>query len=189
MQEQLRCLDLGMLDVGFVRPPSPLPSSVVLESVFEEEVVLAVSNGHALSCLPKVKPQDLRGESFILPNHGRGVSFFEHTMAVGAAGGFTPHIVENGRDFLTILNMVAVEIGIAIVPNAMTCIHLPGVCFRRLESISIKSRLALAFRKHDKSPAVSRFVESVKSLKDGQGNWLPLPHTLPLAPDREDSSL
>ena len=63
--EQLRQLEDGRLDVGFVRLRGSRPG-LAFESVLDEEVVVALPDVHPLSQRPLLRLADLEGESLVL---------------------------------------------------------------------------------------------------------------------------
>src|SRR4051795_5181142 len=66
--EQLRQLDDGRLDVGFLRTPGRWPG-LSFETVLEEQVVVAMPDVHPLAQRPIVRLSDLTGEA-----HDRALS-------------------------------------------------------------------------------------------------------------------
>ena len=63
--EQLRQLEDGRLDVGFVRLRGSRPG-LAFESVLDEEVVVALPDVHPLAQRPLLRLADLEGESLVL---------------------------------------------------------------------------------------------------------------------------
>uniref|UniRef100_UPI003138C16C LysR substrate-binding domain-containing protein n=1 Tax=Azorhizobium sp. AG788 TaxID=2183897 RepID=UPI003138C16C len=68
-----------------------------------------------------------------------------------------------GRDFTTIASMVAVGLGIALVPKSLDCLRLPGVQYRNIRGIQTMSELAIAHRKSELSAAVRAFIKFNRS--------------------------
>jgi DNA-binding transcriptional LysR family regulator len=158
MRLQIVEIENAKLDIGFIRPPVPLPSSMVCDTLFLEPVTVALPQDHRLVALDNIPAASLGDEAFILPNHEPGVSFYEHTVMVGRHGGFQPRIVQRGRDFLTILSMVSMGLGIAIVPTSMRRVHLPGIIFRDLADLDHRAQLSLTYSRNNRSPTVLSFV-------------------------------
>ena len=63
--EQLRQLEDGRLDVGFVRLRGPRPG-LALETVMDEPVVVALPDVHPLAQRPRLRLSDLEGEPLVL---------------------------------------------------------------------------------------------------------------------------
>jgi DNA-binding transcriptional LysR family regulator len=159
MIHQLDQIAEGKLDVGFIRPPVPLPAGVCTVQILMEEIVLALPAGHRLADLPRVPLSKLREDVFITPRHPPDVSFHRHTTQACRAAKFSPALGPQGRDFVTIVSMVAVGLGVALVPKSLTCIQLPGICYRPIGGPKLLAELALASRRSETSPAARAFVQ------------------------------
>lgn len=126
MSQQLEHLDHGKLDIGFIRPPVPLPLGIVSTPVLFEEIMLALPENHLLAEQERVSLSALNGNIFITPRHPAGVSFHAHTTSACRAAGFFPRLGPQGRDFVTIASMVAVGLGVALVPQSLRSIRFPA---------------------------------------------------------------
>ncbi|MFX6218406.1 LysR substrate-binding domain-containing protein, partial [Acinetobacter baumannii] len=69
MQQQLDQLDQGRLDIGFIRPPVPLPGGIASIPILFEEIVLALPESHRLANEDAVPLAELNGDIFITPRH------------------------------------------------------------------------------------------------------------------------
>jgi DNA-binding transcriptional LysR family regulator len=65
---------------------------------------------------------------------------------------------------LAIITMVAAGFGIAVVPQSIACLQIPGVTYRPLADWASQDELAAAFRKDERTPAVKAFIQHVKRL-------------------------
>lgn len=163
MRQQLDALAEGSADICYVRPPVALPEGIATVRILEEPTILALPATHPLARRTRVHVRNLTNEIFITPRHDPGVSFHHHTVAACRAAGFLPRMGPQGRDFMTIASMVAVGLGVAIVPRSVSCVTLPGVCYREFSGHAIMADLSIAFRKSDPSEAVRAFVKYSRS--------------------------
>lgn len=164
MLRQLELIAQGVLDVGFIRPPVPLPEGVASVPVLQEGLVIALPRTHPQAQRTLVAFGDLREETFITPQHPHLVSFNAHTVHAGRAAGFEPHFGPHGRDFMTIVSMVSVDLGVALVPQSVQCIQLPNVVYRPLTDRSLRGELAVAFRRGEPSNAARHFIALARRL-------------------------
>lgn len=168
MQRQLDAIAEDRLDVGFIRPPVPLPLGIASLPLLQEAVLLALPEPHPLAASGEAVPlAELAGEVFITPRHAPATSFHHHTLAAAQAAGFVPRTGPQGRDFVTIASMVAVGLGVALVPQSLRCIQLPGIAYRPLAGPPIAAELALAHRRSEPSPVARSFVRHARGLKLG----------------------
>src|SRR3954470_23238888 len=63
--EQLRRLEDGRLDIGFLRPPGSRPG-LSIETVMREPVVAALPEAHLLATAAEVRIEDLAGAPLVL---------------------------------------------------------------------------------------------------------------------------
>jgi len=57
-----------------------------------------------------------------------------------------------------ILNLVAAELGVSIVPASMMQVRVTGIAYRQIAGQSPTTRLALAYRRGETSPVARNFV-------------------------------
>jgi len=162
MQEQLMQLEGGTLDIGFIRPPVPLPLGLSTIPLLFEEVLLAIPGNHPLADAPVVELERFRHDTFITPRHPPDVSFHKHTTTACQVAGFFPRLGPQGRDFVTIASMVAVGLGVALVPQSLGCIQMPGLVYRPIAGTPVRAELAVAFRRGEYSPVARAFAQHAR---------------------------
>lgn len=158
MLRQLDQLAQGKLDIGFIRPPVPLPMGIVSTPILQEEIILALPADHPHAADERVALSVLNGDTFITPRHPVGVSFRAHTTDACRAAGFSPHFGPQGRDFVTIASMVAVGLGVALVPQSLRAIQVPGLQYRPIAGEPVLGELAVAYRRNEPSPVARAFA-------------------------------
>ncbi|WP_373356583.1 LysR substrate-binding domain-containing protein [Pseudoroseicyclus sp. CXY001] len=159
MQEQLPRIAAGTLDIGFIRPPVEMPLGVGASLILREELVLALPERHPRAEGETVALADLRGESFLTPHHGAGVSFTQYTRQACEAAGFSPTFGRQAADFVTILSLVGIGFGVALVPASCQVLRLPGVRYLQLAGAEVRASLSLASRRSEPSPLVHAFLQ------------------------------
>ncbi|MDE1570016.1 LysR substrate-binding domain-containing protein [Aquabacter sp. P-9] len=158
MQQQLDQLDQGRLDIGFIRPPVPLPLGIGTIPILFEDIILALPETHPQSVREQVPLGTLNEDIFITPHHPPEVSFLKHTTSACRMAGFFPRLGPQGRDFVTIASMVAVGLGVALVPQSVRCIQVPGLRYRPIADAKVLAELSVAFRRNEPSPVARAFA-------------------------------
>lgn len=167
MRQQLALIAEGRLDFGYIRPPAPLPLGIASFLILREPLVVALPADHPLAFRPDLDLAALESSTFITPRQPPDVGFHANTLATCAEAGFRPQINATGRDFTTIVSMVAVGLGIAIGPASLSCLQLPGVRYVPLVS-NVTSDLAVAHRKTEASAAVRAFIAHHRARQGGE---------------------
>jgi DNA-binding transcriptional LysR family regulator len=158
MLRQLEAIAEGRMDIGFIRPPVPLPRNIDTIPILFEDLILALNVKHSAAMQSEVDLADLAEESFIIPAHATQMSFHHHTTVACQKAGFQPRFGRQGRDFMTIASMVSIGLGVALVPKSIRCIQLPSLIYKPIKGHTAKAELAVAFRRGDHSPIVRSFI-------------------------------
>jgi DNA-binding transcriptional LysR family regulator len=166
MRQQLKRLAEGEIDFGYIRPPAPVPPGLQVMTVLREPLVVALAAGHRLASKNAIDLRDVAEEVFITPRQPDDVGFHANTLRACTEAGFKPKLNTGGRDFTTIASMVAVGVGLALVPKSMVCLRLPGVRYIPLLDNNVMSDLAVVYRKTEHNPAVKSFVVHHQNIPD-----------------------
>jgi DNA-binding transcriptional LysR family regulator len=154
-------IEEGRLDVGYVRSPMHLPEALSTISLLVEGFALALPDSSWLCRLKEINAAHLQNEIFILPEQISG------TLQVAAQGGYAPTLGPQPGGLVAVVALVSLGQGVAVVPESMVDhIKLPNVVYRRIQDCQPSSFLSLVYRRFEKAPAVTRFIEHVKDFSD-----------------------
>ena len=114
--ELIELVRTGRLDVAFVARPAREPENVVITPLDGEELVLACAPGHPAARWQQVKPGDLVDEQFVdfPPSWGTR----DLADRVLAAAGVERRVALEVTDVHSLLDLVAVDLGVALVPSS-----------------------------------------------------------------------
>jgi len=162
-KEALERLRDGQLDVAFMRATLDESRDLFVNPLLVEPMVAALPNDHALARSDRagapIALKDLAGETFIIYARQLGPAFYEATMAACLKAGFSPRLGQEAPRITSALSLVAVGVGIALVPACMQRMTMDGIAYRRLKGTAQpKAVLNLASRRGDSSPVVRNFV-------------------------------
>ena len=164
---QIEALAEDRLDIGFVRAPVVTPPGIVTVRLRREPVHIALPPDHPLLGESSVAPAALAGEAFIIPDQETGTSFHHHTMAVAQRGGFAPPLAHRGRDLIAMTTLVALGMGVAVVPESLCrTLALPGVSYRPLRGTPILAEIVAAFRRGEAAPATRALIRQIRRLAE-----------------------
>jgi DNA-binding transcriptional LysR family regulator len=166
--EQLRQLEDGRLDVGFVRVPRARPE-LRIETVVEEPVVAALPDAHPLATHSLLKLADLEGEPLVLLTRAGAPGLREALApAIDRLGG-EERIVQEVTETQTVVGLVAAGVGVSLVPESMRALERAGVTYRPLDGEAPKVRLTMAWRAADDSAVLNRFLEMARAAAPAEG--------------------
>jgi DNA-binding transcriptional LysR family regulator len=158
--DQIEALHQGDIDVGFVRLPVE-SAELVTVPVLEEMLVAAIPRGMSY----RKGLFDLRNEPFVVISRSSSVSFFDHLVQTCRAAGFSPRIVQEVNELLTVLFLVQAGAGVSLVPSSASRMRVPNVRLLDTHLAEAKWKIGLTWRKRDQSdPLVRNFVSLARRL-------------------------
>jgi DNA-binding transcriptional LysR family regulator len=149
---QLVALRDGALDLAFLRDGDPSPG-ITLTTLHSERYLAILPERHPLATRRKLRPADLRGESFVLYSRTEGALAFDRTAdCLGAP----LRIVQEAPQWPTVVRLVGAGIGVSIAPACVAELAMPGVVFRPLQS-DARTTVDLAVPAGAINPLVTNF--------------------------------
>lgn len=142
--QSLELIEAGKLDFGIVSLPVR-EQGFDTEILFAEEMLLAVHPQHPLSQQPTISPRDLHSEKFILmqEEHCLGEQVIEFCQQQD----FRPQIVMRCCQLATVQSLVAMDMGISLIPNMAIAEPTTQITYRQLENPRPKRTIAIVTRK------------------------------------------
>lgn len=149
-EQQTAALQAGDLDVGLGRD-APLTSGLRVDTLRQEPVVVAVPATHPLAASSDVKMSDLLGSALVKLPRGRARVIDDLIQAILER---TPQdstvpvnpVVQEANQYMTLLALVAADIGIALVPASVMSLRSEGLRYLALNEPDARTSLTLATR-------------------------------------------
>lgn len=153
----------GGLDLAFVRPPDRADKRLEFLMLFHETAVVALSSRHPLADRASLTIADLADEPLIVPERRSRPHSHDLTMKLFAEAGIRAHVVQVADEKQTIVNLVAAELGVAIVPKWTSRMAARGVSYVPL-AMSAMNRLPLAaaWTRGTRDPVRTKLIEMLK---------------------------
>lgn len=146
------------LDAGFIRPGVSDPVGVRLHRFADERMKVALPTSHPLAARKKIPLAALAGEPFVLFPRSAGPSLYDAMMSACRDAGFEPQVAQEAPQMSSVVNLVAAELGISIVPASIEQLAVLGVCYVDIAGSAPYARLALAVRDDHKNPAAEKLI-------------------------------
>jgi DNA-binding transcriptional LysR family regulator len=158
--EQIDALLERRLHVGFIRSPSvpDLPDAIAAVELYREPLAVFLRADHPLARGRAVPLKALANEPFVFFPRSHGTSLYDQVFALCRKAGFIPRIDQEARGNATILGLVAVGLGVSILPASLRGIAVADVACRELSAAGVPTSMWLIHRRHDQSPASEIFV-------------------------------
>jgi DNA-binding transcriptional LysR family regulator len=153
---QIEALRSGSLDVGFLR----LPAGDGFEAipVHQERSVLVAPASYPARTLERCA-----GDPFVSIKPDVAPGFYAHTVRLCEHHGVHPRVVQEAREFATVLALVAAGTGVAIVPESTARTPMAGVRVQRLAGADATWQVGAAWRAKRNEPVLNAFIALVKA--------------------------
>jgi DNA-binding transcriptional LysR family regulator len=163
---QVSSLIEGGLEAGILRMPVK-DRKLMCVPLFSEDVVLATS-----SDIPYRRKNGIHGfrsSGFISVSPSVSKTFHDRVLSLCFRAGFTPQVVQEANEILTILHLVRAGLGVSLVPRSAQRLKVPGVRFHELGWKEPLWRIGLAWnRNSEKLPLIGCFVRVMQAVVGGQ---------------------
>jgi DNA-binding transcriptional LysR family regulator len=157
-RDQLIALQARELDAAILRnPPRRFAADISLTRLTTDPLVVAMSTTHPLRDRPSLAIADLREEPFVNYPRQSGVGIYEQVIALCALRGFTPRVVQEAEETLTLLGLASTGFGIAFVPSGLMHITVPNLIFKPLSDDDATTEVCLGIRADDPSATLATF--------------------------------
>jgi len=159
--DQVAALLGGDIDLALLRPPVDEPG-LELQPLRRDRLIVAVPDGHPLAARRRVRVADLRDEDLVVhPAHGRSVM---HGLVESLCreAGFRPRIRHEVAETSTMVTFVAAGLGVAVVPEPVATLGVPGATYRPLSPAGTTVELATATRAGELTASLSRAIDVLR---------------------------
>ncbi|TAU79005.1 LysR family transcriptional regulator [Rhizobium ruizarguesonis] len=156
-------LERGELDATFMRPSLDDPAGIRLRRLPDEPMVIALPASHPLARRSSVPLAALAEEPFILFPRLVGLSLYDDVVLACRRAGFELTVAQEAPQISSVVNLVAADLGVSIVPASISQIMLEGVAYRPIEGPPAVARLALAILKTHRSPVTENLISLLSS--------------------------
>ncbi|EHB45276.1 transcriptional regulator, LysR family [Mycolicibacterium rhodesiae JS60] len=159
--DQLEALSDGSLDLGLARPPVTR-LELTSQPLLRESLVAAIPAEHPLATREVVEVADLHGVDMVMYTPIESRYFFELLSSVFHEARVAPVPVQYMHQFHSLLALVNLGWGVALVPESAATMHLAGVVYRPVElHRPAPVELDLVWRVSNENPALRRLRQVI----------------------------
>ena len=168
--EQLQALLKNKIQVGFVREPG-LPSLAGLqyEVITKCKIMAVLPDTFPIKRKAALQLKDLKDKAFISLSEEDYPGTREWLNRVCREAGFTPNITHESNSTSTLIHLVGLEMGVALLPES--CLRLPheGAVFHPLDEV-VYSKTYLLWQKENFSEPLRHYIDIVSECFEGKQN-------------------
>ncbi len=161
-QQEQALLD-GSVHVGFLRAIEPA-KHLAYRTFAIESLFAVLPEQHPLARQPLLSVSSLECEPFVLFPRHLGVGFHRLIMEFCSQHGVYPNVVQEAIQMYTIVNLVAANLGVSIVPSSVAEFRRSGVVFRPFKESAPPVPLYAAWRTDTDKAVLSAFLETMEAV-------------------------
>ncbi|HIV70042.1 MAG TPA: LysR family transcriptional regulator [Candidatus Aquabacterium excrementipullorum] len=146
------------LDAVFLRPGASGLDGIRLRRFADESMKIVLPASHPLSKRRRLPLAALADEPFVLFPRAVGLSLYDAVIIACREAGFEPQLSQEAPQISSVVNLVAAELGVSIVPASIAQVAVRGVRYIDIDGPAPHARLALATRQGDERAVVRNFM-------------------------------
>ena len=157
-------LEHHKLDAAFLRPASTVTPALPVHRFKDERMKVVLPASHPLAQLKRVELRRLAQDPFVLFPRQVGLSLHDAIIGACQAAGFEPRIGQETPQLSSVINLVAAELGVSIVPASLAQIQLKGVSYLDIAGPAPVATLGLAVHRTRTSPTVDNLLKVARAI-------------------------
>ena len=163
--DQINALLQGRLDAGFLNS-SVIPPRLASMPLSDDPFICCLPENHPMAEQPSIRLKSLANERFVMFSREVAPDNHDNVLSVLTYAGITPRLAHAARQWLTVVAMVANDMGVALVPASLSKTALRGVRFIPLseEDIGGAAHAHIAWNPDRVSAALRNFLECAAEL-------------------------
>ncbi|MBU2668071.1 LysR family transcriptional regulator [Actinoplanes bogorensis] len=161
--DQAEALRSGEIDLALLRPPVT-DESLRLTRLRRDRLVVALPAGDRRAERRQVRVTDLRDTPLIVHSAGRRSAMYDVVLGLFRTAGVAARVRHEVGETSTLITLVAGGLGVAVVPQPVTALAIPGVVYRPLVRPAVTVDLVLAHRAGRSEPHLTRTVDLITNL-------------------------
>lgn len=163
---QLQGLRDRQTDIVFVYADPVLSEAHDLKfmPLSQESLIVVLPQRHRLATQSNIALTDLVQEEFVMPLRQVASGLPEQIRYLCAQAGFVPKVAQEATFMLTILGLVAGEMGISLLPFSVQNLQRKGVVYRPIQEQTTVKQLTAVWRRNDSSTILQQFLNITRTV-------------------------
>lgn len=162
-QTQFQRLKAGELDIAIVSFPAADDDGLESFRFFSSRWLIGMSSDNPLGRQQTLHPTALQNENFIL--YGNQQTESAQISLLTTLIGSAPNIVNYANSTLSTLTLIAAGYGIALLPESLSHIGMPGMIYRPLSALTSTFDIHVCTPRLTTSPQIARFISLLKTFR------------------------
>src|ERR1700688_908677 len=150
--DQVKMLETGSLDIGFLRLPIGGHSALDAVTVHREPFVLVVPASHKLAKRKRVCLSEVSGQDFVMYERTYAPGFHDLICGMLRDAGIIPNVRQTAGEMPMLISLVDSGMGVAILPASAVKRSVASVVACEIADKVPMSEIGIAVRKGNRAP-------------------------------------
>jgi DNA-binding transcriptional LysR family regulator len=155
--DQIRMLEAGSLDIGFLRLPIGGHSQLEVVTVHREPFVLVVPSRHKLAKRKRVRLSEVASQDFVMYERTLAPGFHDLVFSILRNAGIVPHVSQTAGEMPTLISLVDAGMGLSILPASAVRHSVASVVACEIADATPMSEIGIAVSKNNRTAVVDTF--------------------------------
>ena len=155
--DQIRMLEAGSLDIGFLRLPIGGHSQLEVVMVHRESFVLVVPSRHKLAKRKRVRLSEVANQDFVMYDRTHAPGFHDLVFGMLRKAGIVPRVSQTAGEMPTLISLVDAGMGLSILPASAVRHSVASVVACEIADATPMSEIGIAVSKNNRSAVVDTF--------------------------------
>ena len=155
--EQVQMLEIGSLDIGFLRLPIGGHLALDVVTVHREPFVLVVPSSHKLAKRKRVRLREVAGQDFVMYERTYAPGFHDLILGILRDARIVPNISQTAGEIPTLISLVDAHMGVTILPASAVKHSVASVVACEILDQIPMSEIGIAVSKGFRAAVVDNF--------------------------------
>ncbi len=165
--DQIQMLDMGLLDIGFLRLPIGEHPELEVVGIHREPFVVVLPRSHKLAKSRKVRLRVLSGEDFVMYERAYAPGFHDLLFGMLRDAGVVPNISQTAGQMPTLISLVAAGMGISILPASAVRHSAASVVTCKIADSIPMSEIGIALNRGNRTALIDNFRSCASRVLSG----------------------
>ncbi|WP_291056550.1 LysR substrate-binding domain-containing protein [Herbiconiux sp.] len=144
---------------AFARLPIELRDDLACLPISQQDVMLAMPDGHRLAEKETIDMADIASEDLVMIDRRVEPALHDYYIAMCNEAGFSPHIAHEVNSTWVALGLIAGGLGVGFAPASARSAAQQGVTFRPINGATPKLSIGIVWNDKSKPAVLSNFLQ------------------------------
>ena len=152
------------LDIALIRPPHHVPIDIHIQTLMYEPLVVVMPLERMIDQQQEIQLKLLKDENFIMAAHSVSAGLHDAVLDACRSHGLEPKIGQSAPQIVSIVSLVAANLGVSLVPASAMQLGIKGVQYLQVAEPKPVVGFSLAYRRNTHAQAAINFSSLIQSL-------------------------